>query len=600
MKRYNAILIRSICIALAVILTAVFIPAAPYTAYAETIKITPGDLEALADDLSSYKAEIDNLVNQYALLEENYPGNYEYEEYVEQANSLIDRINANSDQIEQTLDSLIAAGVDLTSYKESFVNWKQDFIDEKRSIVECWESESPKLDEAIVTVNTLVDEYYKASDTPPDISQLEGGSGTNTGISYTPGKSITMSKAQNKFKLDATWIFAKGYDDDDTMVLSIKKDNSLWDLSRNKKIATKVKDMAAVPNDNYENGILVLKTNGRLYYMWRKTSNSWGAYRLLTGVKEFANEKIFNLYAEKGKNVDRLGFNAYVVKTNGNFLKGTIETNFKGTKVKKNNWTKLLGGVSHGYVVHGYDSDYNDTVDYFALKTTGKLYAWGFNANGTAGTGNRKKVKSPHLVMKNVAKFTWSNRPNHGGATCYAIKTNGDLYGWGDGSTISGININFGVKEVFKPTKLLTNVYTVIGNDHNSNCLALTKDGVLFTWGKIAGDFGEWENGKWIAHYLDYDGMTKVATNVIAADTNGDDIFFVKKDHTFWYMGDAVGSYKKSIKKPKKIATKVNAVKSVLYQGTFIIKTDGSLYGIDYTYKKGHKKLTKLGTGFPK
>ena len=400
---------------------------------------------------------------------------------------------------------------------------------------------------------------------------------------YTPGANLAVSKFQSKFKVDTCYL----PNSDDIRVLAVKKNNTLWDVTRNKKVTTSVKYVLSLNNDNYESGILVIKTSGNLYYMWKKSSGSWGSKKLLSGVKEFAEESYRTVYT----NGTTCKYNVYIVKKDGRFMKGVFSTNFQGTKVKKSSWTKLLGGVEHGYVCYGYDGDYNTTKNFWALKKNGSLYAWGSNFQGETGNGKTKKVSDPRLVMKNVKQFCWSNRSGQTyGTACYAVKENGDLYVWGS-SDVLPESIWTGMDNFIKPTKIMTNVRMVDGNSYNCNVIALTKDGMLWTWGHEAGKTA----------YNTYSNITKVAEKVIAAETDGSAIFFIKKNNTLWYLGFPPGdSYKKCTKTPVRIAYKATAVNSPEYMGTYVLKTDGSMYGTDYHYKKWYNKLHKMGTGYPK
>lgn len=401
---------------------------------------------------------------------------------------------------------------------------------------------------------------------------------------YTPGPNLAVSKFQSKFKVDVSYL--KTSDGMDQRVLAIKKSKSLWDVTRNKKITSYVKDMVSLENEGSEPGVLVLKTSGNLYYMWKKSTGSWGSKKLLSDVKEFADEPVRVSYTSGTS----CKYFVYLVKKDGRFMKGTVLTNSKGTKVKKSSWIKLLGGVNHGYVCYGYDSDYNTTRCLWAIKKDGSLYAWGSNSQGETGNGKTKKVSDPRLVMKNVKQFCWSNRAGQTyGTACYAVKENGDLYVWGCGDALPA-DILTGTDTFIKPIKIMTNVRMVDGNSWNTNVIALTKDGILWTWGH--------EAGKTAYNY--YDNITKVSDKVIAAESDGSAILFIKKNNTLWYLGFPPGeSYKKCTKTPIRIAYNATAVNSPEYMGTYVLKTDGDMYGTDYYYKKQYKKLHKMGTGYP-
>ena len=503
------------------------------------------------------------------------------------------------------LDEATDAGMDMSESKVKLQGLYSDYLDNKIGIDDFW---IPSYNE-IYDDQYLVNSYYNKA---LEREAAEEEKASEPEPKYTPGKNITMSKLQSKLKVDATWIMAEGYFDDDTRILAIKKDKSLWDLSRNNKITTNVKSMFSNTDSDQENGIFVIKTNGKLYYMYKK-SGKWRSKKLLSGVKEFANSEFMDNDHPPYILVDGVATNIdlYVVKTNGNMMKGRIKFNSNVNRVLKSKWTKVLSSVDHAYVSSGMDSKYNETLNLFAIKKNGRLYAWGSNSSGEAGNGKTKKVKKPRLVMKNVDKFRWVYQVTAddaispvGGCTCFAIKKNGDLYGWGEYSGINTIDGDYPdgyFDNTCKPLKLLTNVSMMDADRFNKNFIALTRDGVLWAWGHKAGGKEIYDGNHISWDFYDDIGMTKIANNVIAADTNGNTVMFLKKDKTLWYQGFAPGSkYKSSIDKAKKLTSKVNAFKQTTLWGTYVLKTNGYLYGTDYTYKKYYGKLRKLGTGFPK
>ncbi len=395
-------------------------------------------------------------------------------------------------------------------------------------------------------------------------------------------QTFQFSAVQNKFKLDAQ------YGGSGTTVIAIKKDKSLWDVVNGKKITTKVKEASVIYFGNTYR-VLALKTNGKLYLLYPKASGKWGARRLLSGVKELAKEPYYQAGAK---------YYIYAVKKNGNLMKGVVKLNSAGTNVTKKTWKKVLGSVAHAYIACYSHSNWDD-LTFYAIRKNGDLYAWGGNSKGEVGNGKTKKVSSPVRVLQNVKSLTCIFQMNgtapSGGASTFAITRNGDLYGWGVNDFYT---VKMGAGDIVKkPLKLLSNVQMVDGSDHVT--IALTKDGTLWTWGT---DIGNTTAEGTTVYHVPID-RTKIAKNVIAADVDSITIYYVKSNHTLWYQGGAPSSrYEKTIGKPAKLTGKVSAVKATGTYGTFILKTDGSLYGIDYNNKKGTyiKKFTKMASGFPK
>jgi len=68
----------------------------------------------------------------------------------------------------------------------------------------------------------------------------------------------------------------------------------------------------------------------------------------------------------------------------------------------------------------------------FAVKTDGTLWSWGSNINGDLGLGNTTSYSSPKQVG---SLTTWAQVASGGGRNGYAIKTNGTLWAWGNGTS---------------------------------------------------------------------------------------------------------------------------------------------------------------------
>lgn len=102
----------------------------------------------------------------------------------------------------------------------------------------------------------------------------------------------------------------------------------------------------------------------------------------------------------------------------------------------------------------------------------GKLYTLGDNRFSKAGLGNETTpfYETPQFVMDNVEKvFALYHN-------CFAITTNGDLYGWG--RNIGGSVGELVDASVLTPTLIASNVKTVAGS--HDNTLILKNDGKLY------------------------------------------------------------------------------------------------------------------------
>ncbi|MDR1664402.1 MAG: hypothetical protein LBR83_05715, partial [Clostridiales bacterium] len=168
-----------------------------------------------------------------------------------------------------------------------------------------------------------------------------------------------------------------------------------------------------------------------------------------------------------------------------------------------------------------------------AVTNDGKLYGWGWNGQGQLGDGTTTNRFSPVFIMDNVAKVPYEYDPNimntrgSGLSTVMAIKTNGELWGWGwnftgstmgratfsgdmqlvprmnsDGSFAGMVDMVGGevlsdveISQSFlgdgtleenrlTPVHIMDNVVDVIVT--NDRSLALTTDGRLWEWGYLS------------------------------------------------------------------------------------------------------------------
>lgn len=125
----------------------------------------------------------------------------------------------------------------------------------------------------------------------------------------------------------------------------------------------------------------------------------------------------------------------------------------------------------------------------FAIKTNGDLYAWGENDKGQLGTGsNDRIVKTPTLVVQNAKSVTASMTHT------LILLNNGELYGCGSNSK-GQIGNGEGGKDrsVSKPLNILDNVKSATAGSEVSLCVL--NDGTLYAWG--SNEYGQFGNGKY-------------------------------------------------------------------------------------------------------
>jgi len=117
----------------------------------------------------------------------------------------------------------------------------------------------------------------------------------------------------------------------------------------------------------------------------------------------------------------------------------------------------------------------------FAINLSGNLFAWGNNPSGQLGLSDKDKRSSPVQVGSDT---TWKYISNAYGQGISAIKTDGTLWSWGNG-TNGNLSQN-NTTEYSSPRQVGTNTTwnSVVGNVSNAEAFWATKtDGTLWAWG---------------------------------------------------------------------------------------------------------------------
>ncbi len=253
---------------------------------------------------------------------------------------------------------------------------------------------------------------------------------------------------------------------------------------------------------------------------------------------------------------------------------------------------------------------------YFAVRTDGQLLAWG---NGeycgyydeysedlflSLGNGTTEGSDDPVLITDDVSSvicetIAWDGDgySHLDGCTCYIIKNDGSLWGWGYNK---GYNLGDGTNENrTSPVKILEQVAEFIPRTEGA-CFARTNDGAVWSWGRGEllglGDTKIAEEPQMVAENV----RELVVGNYHAYAVRNDNILI-----GWGYSGSTapLGDEEMvSRRTPQYIANNVETIAKV-YDGygsdlisenrifvslTYIIKTDGSLwgwgYGGDYSY----------------
>lgn len=115
----------------------------------------------------------------------------------------------------------------------------------------------------------------------------------------------------------------------------------------------------------------------------------------------------------------------------------------------------------------------------FAIKTSGALYACGFNGNGELGIGNTTNKTVFTLVSSGWSKVAHGSG---GDGTTLGIKTDGTLWSWGS-NILSKLGLGYGGGYVTSPAQIGTATDWVDVAVGVGQSLAVKSDGTAYSWG---------------------------------------------------------------------------------------------------------------------
>jgi hypothetical protein len=206
------------------------------------------------------------------------------------------------------------------------------------------------------------------------------------------------------------------------------------------------------------------------------------------------------------------GSNTYGQLGQNNRVSATSPVQVTGTT-----WSRIADGV----------------VSKFAIKTDGTFWSWGMNYSGQLGNGLGDRYSpyqsrsSPIQVGSNT---NWSEVVSNG-YSVLAIKTDGTLWSWGEGSRgLLGTNNNDARSS---PVQVGTDTTWSKITTGGSTSLAIKTDGTLWAWG--ANDWGQL--GLNNSTYRSSPVQVGATTNWSEVNTNDSAVIAVKTDGTLWTWG---------------------------------------------------------------
>ena len=253
------------------------------------------------------------------------------------------------------------------------------------------------------------------------------------------------------------------------------------------------------------------------------------------------------------------GSNGALGNNNTNDVSSPVQTVAGGT-----NWAKISSGT---YYDHS-----------FAIKNDGTLWGWGYNDSGELGTGETANKSSP--VQTICGGTNWRDIAS-GGRHTAAIKTDGTLWCWGDNS-----NGNLGNNNT---TNVSSPVQTVTGGTNWKQVssgerivFAIKTDGTLWGWGE--GNNGQLGNNS----TLDVSSPIQTVcggTNWKSVSCGNEHVAAIKNDGTLWMwgynnFGQLGNDNTSSISSPIQTICGGNNWKTVScgFRTTAAIKNDGTLW----------------------
>jgi alpha-tubulin suppressor-like RCC1 family protein len=223
----------------------------------------------------------------------------------------------------------------------------------------------------------------------------------------------------------------------ESFTVAIKTDGTLWSWGNNTSgklglgnttYYSSPKQVGALTNwatvAPMGNSVLAVKTDGTLW--------SWGQGDY--GKLGLGNTTSYNSPKQIGalttwSTVSGGNFHALAVKTNGTLW--SWGANFAGS-CGLGNTTAYSSPVQVGALTAWSKVSGGNAYASFAIKTDGTMWAWGQGSTGRLGLGNTTDYSSPKQIG---ALTTWSKIVGSGYKFGLAIKTDGTLWSWGSGGS---------------------------------------------------------------------------------------------------------------------------------------------------------------------
>ena len=213
------------------------------------------------------------------------------------------------------------------------------------------------------------------------------------------------------------------------------------------------------------------------------------------------------------------------------------------------------------------------------IKNNGSLWGWGNNSYGQLGISSTTGYSSPIQIgaLNNWAQVTTGDA-NNSGAYTLAVKTDGTLWAWGQGT--NGALGTGSTSHYSSPVQIgaLANWSQIVGGT-TANSFSIKTDGTLWVWGYNSN--GELGMGN-VTQYLSPVQLGAFTWKQISSGSYGTSATFgIRSDGTLWGWGkyaSLVGAGA-GLSSPVQIGSLANWAQISLGNSYMLaIKTDGSLW----------------------
>lgn len=294
-----------------------------------------------------------------------------------------------------------------------------------------------------------------------------------------------------------------------------------------------------------------LKSNGSV---WAAGNNSYGQLGNLTFTESNIPVQVYGLFDVKQ------------ISAGNGFCIAVCDCGYVWYWGENQNIAKRINEL---YSIDSVSASYYNK---YAIKTDGSVFAWGDNAYGSLGNGNKEIVYSPEqLSITNVKQVVGTPK-----STIF-LKNDGTV--WACGSNVHKILGDGSEKTQTLPVKVM-NVSNIIKVSCGTNhAVALTNQGEVYVWGTNSrGQLGMPEITE------DSNAVLTVFTDVIDIGADGDYTIIIKNDGTAWsfgynYYGQLGIGNRINKTSPEQISTLSNITKVILsYSHAAAIDSYGNVW----------------------